>query len=333
MKKIYSILFLAFIMTQSASLIYGNEIPTEYIEIEQQEVVEDFYTYIDSRQFVCSVYWENFQLETSHPEYLFIVEADGNQEEPIISIGTKEEFMSFTYPKDAENLLLRLYYKENDVYSLVKEKSIDLVHSEFLKIIEDKGAGLSRIEFAYYSIDENALNILINDNIYNYLIQGQDSISLALESGNNTFEAFFEGEDHIVYRVSGEIYYNTIAPSIEINEQVYGKKFEADEIIISGSIKNGSELTINEEEVMLNEEGEFAFPISLKQGENRITFLAKSDAGVTSFKSMIIKKEEQKQRVDSKFSNTEVLAIAVGISIVIIGIILIRLINKRWLKK
>jgi hypothetical protein len=89
-------------------------------------------------------------------------------------------------------------------------------------------------------------------------------------------------------------------------------------VTITGSVENGSELMINGQGVQLDENGEFIHTIFLEDGKNKITFFAKSDAGVTSFRSVVIEKEIEEEVLDSKEGYIWPLAIVIVISIILI---------------
>jgi hypothetical protein len=316
-------------------ILYPNQAQAqEIVDIidvdEFEDSVEDFYTYIDSEQLTGVVRWEELQSRRGDAEYLLIVEADGNSQEPILKETTREDFVLFFYPQEIETLTIALYVKTEDQFTLLKRKNIDLIHGEFLKRTVEGETLSSRLKLSYYSINENILDVILNEKFYTYLIQGQDSISIALESGSNQYEASFEGEDRVIYRVSGNTYYNTLPPSIHINEELYGKTFQDNQVVVSGSIENGSELTINGQGVQLDENGEFVHTIFLEDGKNKITFFAKSDAGVTSFRSVVIENEIEEEGLDSKEDNVWPLAIVIAISIIFIISIIIVSTKKRW---
>lgn len=320
MRRLFFILLIFSIMIQYPNLIHAEEMIDiiDIIELEERDTGDDFYVYIDSEQLTGVVRWEELQSRRGDAEYLLIVEADGNTQEPILKETTREDLALFFYPQEIETLSIALYVKSEDQFTLLKRKNIDLIHGEFLKRAVEGETLSSRLKLSYYSINENILEVILNEKLYTHLIQGQDSISIALESGSNQYEASFEGEDRVIYRVSGNMYYNTLPPSIHINEDLYGKIYTEDQVTITGKIENGSEMTINGQGVQLDENGEFIHTIFLKDGKNKITFFAKSDAGVTSFRSVIIEKEIEEEVLDSKEGNIWPLAIVIVISIILI---------------
>ncbi len=317
MRRLFFILLIFSIMIQFLHPIHAEEI-IDIIEFEERDTGDDFYVYIDSEQLTGVVRWEELQSRRGNAEYLLIVEADGNTQEPILKETIKEDFALFFYPQEIETLSIALYVKSENQFTLLKRKDIDLMDGEFLKRDIENGTLSSRLELSYYSINENMLEVMLNEELYTYLIQGQDSITIALESGSNEYEASFEGEDRVIYRVSGNTYYNTLAPSININEDLYRKTYTTNQVRVTGKIENGSELTINEQGVQLDENGEFIHTIFLEDGKNKITFFAKSDAGVTSFRSVVIEKEIEEEVLDSKEGNIWPLAIVIVISIILI---------------
>ncbi len=60
---------------------------------------------------------------------------------------------------------------------------------------------------------------------------------------------FFEGQEHIIYGVSGEVFYNTVPPSIQIYDETYVINQETEQASIQGKVENGSYLMINQREV------------------------------------------------------------------------------------
>jgi hypothetical protein len=325
MKKVFFILVISAIM-----IIYSNQIQAEekidiidVIDTEQIKSSDDFYIFIDSLQQTIRVEWEQLWAERPNTEFLLIVEADGNTEEPFFREITTGTSTTFSYSEEIQQVSISLYHRTDDFYTLLKSKELDLIKDEFLKQVKNNENSISELELTYNSLNEQTLVVVHNGRSKDYSIQGEGTISIALKSGKNNYQASFEGENKVIYSVSGETFYNTIPPSIDIYDELYGKSFMTDFVIINGRVENGSFLTINGQEVKLDQQGEFAYEVSLQEGENRITFFAKSDAGVSSFKSMILVKESKENKLSDKESNIVPILFATIASLVVIVISII----------
>ncbi len=295
----------------------------------QGSVIKDksenvLYTYIDSSQFMASIYWEDAWSDLEGGDFELVVVADNHLDEPLYSDKVQGKSIVFSYPEQTKKLNIQLYYQTGEEERLLQEKDIELMDGEFLRGNQVSEKKSPQLNLAYYSLEESTLYIEVNDNRQQQVIYGEGTIAIDLESGNNRYEVFFEGQEHIIYGVSGEVFYNTVPPSIQIYDETYVINQETERASIQGKVENGSYLMINQREVILDNNGEFEYDVELNEGKNRITLFAKSEAGVSSFRSIIIDYQREKATQKSNVWKIVFGSVAGGCAVLVLALYLVK---------
>lgn len=128
------------------------------------------------------------------------------------------------------------------------------------------------------------------------IISSQDGsfsfANLRLTLGKNEIHTIAIDEAGNTSQESGKltIFYDTTAPELEILEPPDGETFfgTKDKVDVKG--KTGEETTvyINDHLVVVDREGNFQYPIALKEGENLIKVLALDEAGNETTKEITV---------------------------------------------
>lgn len=297
----------------------------KYTNPNTPEAMEDFVAYVYADKNMVRLDWEGYAPRCD--EFNVIVIGDGDDEEPVFTGTVTDRFTSFYYKKDVKELEITIYYKDDGVLSEPVSKKIDLADGESLNVLTDEVTGDSQVKLSYATEDETTLNVKLNEEEGQYTIKDSDEILFGLSQGVNNIEASFLGEDNIYYCVKEEIYYSTISPTITFYEDFNGKTFKDDEVTIYGKVENGKVLYINDEEVKLDESGEFSYVVELEEGDNSVVVTATSETDISTTKSMnIILKETG---VVSKEGGSILPTVIIVIAVLVLIILSFMLIGKK----
>jgi len=116
---------------------------------------------------------------------------------------------------------------------------------------------------------------------------GSYSFDLTLRGGANEFDLVAvdtsgnEGQRSKVYTIT----YDNKAPDLTIDSPENGKEFfgsQQRQIEIKGTTDSGSEITVNDRFVSVDEDGSFQYTTSLNEGENKFLVKSTDKAGNTS---------------------------------------------------
>lgn len=241
----------------SESLEYNN--PNEPISIDDYKVL------IDLDNLSCEIDWSDYS-NWGYESYRVVIEEDGEE----IYSGDFESNTHSTgvvFSAAAKELQLKLYYKNNGIWSDPKIKKISL-EEEYLKITSDDVTSSEQVSFEYQVKSDRLLYVKVNDDEGNYKIKDSGNLSFALEEGENDVYAEMECDNLIYFIVDSNIYYDTNPPSIKIYDNLDGKTFYNNEINILGMVLGSNELKINGETVSFADSGEFSYLLNLSLGEN-----------------------------------------------------------------
>ncbi len=259
-----------------------------YVNPKTAEAVEDFYVDVDMGSGLCKADWNYFRPWGWNIQYKLEAVADGDTEHPIYSVTTSGTDASFYYPANAKTMTITLYSMINGVLSEPRTKEIDLDGGEYVKVLTDEVTGEATLELECQAKEAAVLHVILNGESGVYQIKEKNTLYFSLQDGWNTIEAYFEGSDRVTYRVSKEIYYSWIAPSITLYEELDGKVFLTGSACISGKAENASMLTVNGISVQPDENGSFSYDVPLETGENEVTIVATTAAGVSTARNLTI---------------------------------------------
>ncbi len=78
------------------------------------------------------------------------------------------------------------------------------------------------------------------------------------------------------------------APQINISNLSDGQRITSSSIIIQGHTDPGATLTMNDQQIFVDSDGNFKQPVSISPGEKIVLFLAKNNFGKTSSKQLVV---------------------------------------------
>lgn len=180
-----------------------------YINPNSPNTITDYSVRVDASNLQLTINWEEYY-DSSYDGYQIIVinTSDNNtiifDNEIINSIYEVEVI----FPQTATELLVKVRYQDNGVWTTYNEKSIPISTAEYLYLDDEDITSNSQIALNYYVITPNtSIYIEVNDNqISNDLISEQGYLTIDLIQGINTVYAYFIGENNVIYEVEKEIY-------------------------------------------------------------------------------------------------------------------------------
>ncbi len=265
--------------------------PFSYENPATAEAIGNFSIDLDMESGLCQVNWKDFAIQGREVQYKLTAVADGNTEEPVYSAAAKDTATSFYVPAKAKKLAITISYVKDGVASKAKTKEIDLEGGEYLKVLTENITSDATLTLEYQTTEPVELYLTLNKEGGVYAIKGKGTLLFALENGQNTIEAYFEGNEGIVYRVSKEVYYSFVSPVITLYEELDGKVFVTETACIAGKIENASALTVNGVSVEVGEGGSFAYDVPLAAGKNEVTIVALAENGVSTARTLTITNE------------------------------------------
>ncbi len=289
--------------------------PFAYANPGTPDRMEDFAVQIDSRAGSCRVNWAEFSKNWS-TEYYLIATADMDAENPIYTENTRNQESVFYYPAEAETLTVELYYRWNDILSAAVAKEIDL-QEELLELVTEEQTSAAQLELAYRTAEPTQLQVTVNGQSGTYSVQDAGTIYFPLQEGSNSVEASFQGRNGVTYCISAAVYRDNMPPVLTIYEDYDGMTFRQAGAIISGRVKNAAKLSVNDEEVVLQEDGAFSHTVTLAEGINSVTVLAESPSGLRNSRTMQLLYEKNGSAAGTGIG-WKPLLIALGVSVVII---------------
>ncbi len=251
----------------------------DYKNPNEPQAIENFKVKVDAGNLVCHIDWDEYvgwgsdayQVEAKVAGET-VYEADWERDVRTDSI---------LYPADATAMEISLSYKDGNIRSEKKIKTIPLT-DESLTIITPEVTNSSQAVLKYSAKKERMLNVNVNGVDGMYQVSGEGEVSFDLMEGMNTIYAEMETDDLITYIVDAEVYCDFIPPEIKLYEDLDGKTFYTDSVAIIGKMSGGNILRIAGETITSDENGDFTYHANLSLGENLIELEAEDVNGNTS---------------------------------------------------
>lgn len=291
--------------------------PFSYENSATPVAMEDYTVLVNTSNNSCQLDWRNYS-KGWNSEYTLLVIADGDTENPVYLNQTTETQDSFFYPEGTKKVTIQLYYNTGGAQSEPCTKELDLTAGETLEIMtEDVTAG-TQLELSYRVNAPTLLEVWINEESGQYNIEGTSSVFLPLNIGVNTVDARFAGSNNVTYQVSAQIYRDATPPVLLLYENLDGMTFKNAEAVISGEVQNAVKVTVNDVEVELGENGVFRHTLALTEGENNVTIVATSEAGIGIARNMQIIRKGGGIIAGGSYKEYLPLLISLGVSVLII---------------
>jgi len=104
--------------------------------------------------------------------------------------------------------------------------------------------------------------------------------NIILDDGENTIEAAVKKGDQVSKKSVQSIIFKKDPPNLEITEPTDGQQIYGEaKITIKGITDSDARLKINDRLIIIDNDGNFSYPVSLSEGENKFKFEALDAAG------------------------------------------------------
>jgi len=251
----------------------------DYDNPNEPQVIEDFKVKLDVGNLVCYIDWNDY---VSYGADSYQVEAKVAGETVYKAEWERDIRQdSILFPADATALEISLSYKDGNIRSEKKIKTIPLT-DESLTIITPEVTNSSQVVLKYNVQKDCFIATNVNGAEGLYQVSGEGEIAFDLQEGINNVYAEMESDDLITYVVDTEIYCDFIPPEIVLYEELDGKTFYTDSAPIIGKISGGNVLRVAGETITPDENGNFTYNAVLSMGENLIELEAEDVNGNTS---------------------------------------------------
>ena len=253
--------------------------PIDYVNPNEPIAIADFRTSIDMGNLACNLDWSEFT-DWGHDAYKVVVK-DQNE---ILYNGDFEKNVTANrvlFSENATELQIKLYYKDDNVWSAPKEKTIQL-QDEYLKLATTEVTSSAQAVIEYKVHAERELVVQVNEEAGTYNVTGEGNLSFNLAAGENKILAELACDDSVWFVIDTTVYYDTNPPAIRLFDNLDGKTFYEDEVAIIGLVTGSNQLTINGTETPISEQGEFEYLADLSLGENVIEIEAFDSNGNSS---------------------------------------------------
>lgn len=269
----------------------------EYNNPNEPNMIDDFKVKINPDELYCTVDWSDFA-SGNYSAYILTAVADG---EIIYSSEFEKDIKTnqILFSRDAKTLEISLAYKNRDIWSANRTKTIDLSEIVLSNVNGEKSSS-AQLQIRYNVKKESILSVSLNDETGEYKIKDEGSLSFNLQSGNNSVYAELETDDLIYYIIDTEVYYDSIPPSITLYDDLDGKSFLVDSVTVLGKISGAQILRIDGEEISVNQDGSFSYEKELVTGENVVTIEAEDTNGNVSLRAITLYKKNELVGGDSQ---------------------------------
>lgn len=242
----------------------------KYDNPNEPKTINDFVVKVNTFANVVDVDWSREFYGCS--ESKIIIKSD---DEVVYEEKLDDSFTSISaqIKDDTKNLSISLAGRYYNVWlsPLVKEINLE---NEGLNL---KTSNVTSDNFAivsYKTTGDKTLYTEYEGEKNQYEITGEGEISFSLVNDINHINAYFVTDENITYYIDDDVIFDAYPPEIILFEEYDGKRFGSENIHILGMVKGGDRLLINEEEVALDENGNFDKDISLSEGENVFELVA-----------------------------------------------------------
>ena len=243
---------------------------------------------------------------------------------------------SADYAASCTSFTISLYSRHNDVLSQPLVRSVTLPDASALRIDTPDVTNSAQAVISHNFNGTQEVSMTLNEKKETLNVSGKGTLSVPLTDGENKLELTYSATEGLSFAVSRAIYLDRVAPEIRLYEPLEAKTFTTSKLVITGETEGNAALTINDKAVTLQENGSFAFTVSLNNGENVIRLKAVDPAGNASVQVLTLNRRSflagGTQSGGSGWTDWLPLMIAGGVSLLGIGAALL-FFKKRPLKE
>ncbi len=271
------------------------------VNTEKVDALEDYDVTVNLTEKTLDVSFE-YKLPWDVVTVCVKAEADGTEIfEEFLDVESSEYTLSEEYEGDPKEIKISasLQYSSGRVSEeTVKTVYLDTSGSGFAVELPESGTiNNNKYSFKYANAHDQLINIKINDEYpTEETLDGKGKKSIELpDNGNDVLLSYiFEG---VTYVTEQYIVVDIYPPSLKLYENLDGMTTSEDKVIVTGKTDVGSILTINDEEVELDDNGSFSYEFALEDGTNVLTVNSEDEAGNIATYAMKINKAEPSSEV------------------------------------
>ncbi len=250
--------------------------------------IAGFYTQIDPFNHTVTVDWEDFA-DHEHNGYRLSVYGDGDtliyQHEP----EARETRDSAVYPSDTGVLRIELQWCSGSLWSSPRVRTVDLKNGERLSLRTDEITGGGEAILDYSVTELRTLKLWVDGEAVDTLeVSGSGFVSVPLHPDINRLYAAMTVADSVCYVIDTRLFSDVYPPEIQLFEDLDRKIFTSDRFQLIGRVVSSETLTVNGEQVELQENGDFSHTVSLTAGENLLELRAADPNGNEALMSLTV---------------------------------------------
>ncbi len=243
---------------------------------------------------------------------------------------TDERNADYNYEEGAKVLSFKVYVEYDGLISEAYEFDVNLEDDDVIEFeFPNSGVVYSNIwSFDYEDADNTYVEFYVNEDRYEYDLDGSGSKFFNLSQDMNTITANYKDQKGVTHVYKRMANVSLVTPTLQLNKDINGVVTENDSIIIAGKT-NATEVVINGETVSASD-GIFTYKMPLVEGNNNIDITAKIGDKEAALNAVVVREAEAEEKgIISKEFPFWIIYLLVGVLISIAGIVLMVKVNKK----
>ncbi len=201
------------------------------------------------------------------------------------TLGTRE--LTFDYLEDHSKLTVYVYRRDNGVLSQPFVKDVPVID---LPVVIDAAdiTNKPQASITYDMVEDTDAEISLGEeNVKTVRLSGKNSFAVTLSDGENLLKVKYNDND-ITYITEKNIFLDRMPPQFNLHEDLDKKNVNRSDFVITGETEPGATVKIADQDVGVDDNGQFSHTVTLASGENSIEIKAIDAAGNTSSKTLTV---------------------------------------------
>lgn len=223
--------------------------------------------------------WENYK-QYRFDSYFLEIYAEG-VEEPIYfsEFENQEELFSMYIPAEHTKLTLNFYGRDGAVLSAPLTRDIYLGDQAYLEILTPASTASNQAQVKMNLPKDAQMDVIVGEATSSFISDGKENtVAVGLSNGDNLLRAQANVAD-VTYYAERRIFKDGVPPILSLYEDYDGKTFHTPQVKIVGNAAGAVKMYLNDQELAINEYGDFEVTINLQPGENVAEFVAEDQVG------------------------------------------------------
>lgn len=252
--------------------------------------------------------------------------------------GEATPFYFIDYTEDEDQLIhyieeaytefnVNFYGRDGKLLSEPVTRLVKLGDKGYLDLVTESPTSQSMAQIKTNTPKDTELTVKVGEEETKFTSDGsEDVVAVTIANGPNALYAE-TAVDNVVYFVDTEIYKDGNPPVITFYEPYNGMNFTNQSVKLLGNVTDAVKLRFGENDVALDENGEFTLDVTLVPGENVIELVAEDKVGNTTSRTIYLYGDETitAQGKIASFTTTYlplIIAGAVSIAAIIFAVVL-----------